>query len=110
MKKIIYLLVLFISTYTQAQLGGAILPGTLTVEGDPVVTQTMNDLVMEAGENDNLSGFETAFDISLIGFVLDDSERLGITIPSEQNCSENGSYKAQTKDQYQLYCWRYFPR
>lgn len=89
MKKIIYLLVLFISSYAQAQLGGAILPGTLTVEGDPIITQTIDDLVVEAGKDDSTFGVETVFDISLIGFVLDDSERLGVTIPSNQNCSEN---------------------
>ena len=90
MKKLIYLYVLLLSTtFGYAQLDGAILPGTLTVEGNPVFIQTINDLVMEAGEDDNIIGFETEFNSSLIGFVLDESTRFGITIPSDQNCSEN---------------------
>ena len=90
MKKTIYICIFLLSTnLTYAQLETAALPGTLNVSGTPNVSQTINDLVSEAGEDDKLTGIETEFDISLIGFVLDESTRLGVTIPSDQNCSEN---------------------
>lgn len=91
MKKIIYLFFLiFSSQLINAQvLDSAILPGTLTVTGVPSISQTLSDLVSEAGKDDNIQGLETEFDVSLVSFVLDSSTRLGITIPSDQNCSEN---------------------
>lgn len=91
MKKNIYIFFIVLScNLCYSQLGDALLPGTLTVNGSPSISQTINDLVTEAGEDDNLNGLETEFNASLVSFVLDSSTRFGIfTIPSDRNCAEN---------------------
>ena len=54
-------------SYSQAQ----ILAGTLNVTGMPSFTQSVNAVVVEAGIDDATVGFESNFDATKIGFVLD---------------------------------------
>tara|TARA_R110002050_G_scaffold116847_2_gene233398 strand:+ start:48628 stop:49227 length:600 start_codon:yes stop_codon:yes gene_type:complete len=70
---------------------GQLLPGTLDVSGLSSVSQDINDLISEAGEDDGSTGFESNFDASLVSFTLDSSTDpvFGFTTTSSQNCSEN---------------------
>ncbi|MEQ9440304.1 MAG: hypothetical protein RIG62_14720 [Cyclobacteriaceae bacterium] len=70
---------------------GQILPGTLDVTGFPSMSQTVEELVKEAGADDNGVGFESTIDATLITFILDSSTDpiTGATVTSSQNCSEN---------------------
>ncbi|MGO4819847.1 MULTISPECIES: hypothetical protein [unclassified Flavobacterium] len=85
MKKIFVLTVLlFLNySYTIAQ----ILPGTLDVSGMPSFIQTVDDVVLEAGADDTTVGFESNFDSTIIGFVLD--PRSFPRISSALNCEAN---------------------
>ena len=69
---------------------GQILPGTLNVTGMPNFTQSLSDVVTEAGQDDKDTGFETDFDATVISFILDPTSApiTGVT-DSEQNCSAN---------------------
>lgn len=70
---------------------GQILPGALDVTGAPLFSQNHADLVSEAGEDDNVAGFESAYDATLLSFILDESTdpTTGVMTTSESNCSEN---------------------
>ncbi|KYG82253.1 hypothetical protein [Roseivirga echinicomitans] len=71
---------------------GQLLPGTLDVSGFPNIVESINDLVMEAGEDANTVGFESNIDASLISFTLDPTVApiLGIPLTSSAlNCSLN---------------------
>ena len=70
---------------------GQLLPGTLDVSGFPSMSQSVADLVTEAGEDDVNYGFESNIDATLITFILDASTDpvFGFTTTSSQNCSEN---------------------
>lgn len=86
MKILYYFTILLIPTFFYAQ----ILPGTLDVIGMPNFTQTISDLTQEAGENDNINGFESDLDATIISFILDPTSLpiIGLTT-SEQNCNIN---------------------
>jgi hypothetical protein len=70
---------------------GQVLPGTLTIEGFPNVSQNVGSLVSEAGEDDGAFGFESNIDASRLAFILDSTTDpiLGIELTSSANCSEN---------------------
>ncbi|NLP59192.1 hypothetical protein [Lutibacter sp. B1] len=87
MKKYTLITIFLINTYLSF---GQILPGTLDVSGFPNISQTINDLVSEAGLDDTSVGFESNFDTNLITFTLDPTILMGITAAStEQNCDAN---------------------
>ncbi|MEQ6122530.1 hypothetical protein [Reichenbachiella sp. MALMAid0571] len=83
----IFIFLFFISQYSFGQL----LPGTLDVTGFPSMSQSINDLVDEAGEDDASYGFESVFDASQISFILDPYTNpiTGFTTSSNQNCTAN---------------------
>lgn len=88
MNRYIYCFLFIVSiVHAKAQ----VLPGTLDVTGVPNMVQTINDLVMEAGEDDNTVGFETVINANEVNFILDPYTNpiTGITTTSEQNCSAN---------------------
>lgn len=68
-------------SYSQAQ----ILAGTLNVTGMPSFTQSVNAVVVEAGVDDATVGFESNFDATKIGFVLDPILLLSSSLLCEQN-------------------------
>lgn len=84
---ILSILMLSVFIQTKAQ----VLPGTLDVTGIPNMVQTINDLVMEAGVDDNTIGFETVINANEVSFTLDPYTNpiTGITTTSEQNCTAN---------------------
>lgn len=85
MKKIFVLTVLLFLNYTFTQ--AQILPGTLDVSGMPRFIQSIDDVVLEAGADDTTVGFESNFDSTLIGFVLDPLSTPPTS--SELNCEAN---------------------
>ncbi|MEH6406579.1 MAG: hypothetical protein V7767_04795 [Leeuwenhoekiella sp.] len=87
MKKIQFIIfVLGFTTAVNAQL----LPGTLDVQGMPNFSQSFTDVIAEAGEDDASLGFETTFNATEIGFVLDPTSLFGTEISNtESNCSAN---------------------
>jgi hypothetical protein len=68
-------------SYSQAQ----ILAGTLNVTGMPSFTQSVNAVVVEAGVDDATVGFESNFDATKIGFVLDPILLVSSSLLCEQN-------------------------
>ncbi|MBN7817693.1 hypothetical protein [Algoriphagus pacificus] len=81
------LLLVLLATISRAQ----ILPGTLNVTGASNITQSINDLIQEAGVDDNESSFESNFDANIVSFILDpllNPLTLDIT-DSEQACTLN---------------------
>lgn len=85
-----YVFYLLFTAY-MGQVKAQVLPGTLDVTGIPNMVQSINDLVMEAGVDDNTVGFETVINANEVNFVLDPYTNpiTGITTTSEQNCSVN---------------------
>jgi hypothetical protein len=82
MKKLIILITcLSLTQITYSQL----LPGTLDVSGMPSFIQSVDDVVMEAGLDDTTVGFESNFDATIIGFVLDPL----LLVNSELMCEAN---------------------
>ena len=68
MKKLLILsLILVLPCYC---IQGQILAGTLDISGMPSFTQNISSVVKEAGKDDASVGFESAYDASKIGFVL----------------------------------------
>mgnify|MGYP003650122762 CR=1 FL=1 len=86
MKTLHFYIFFLIPAFIYAQ----ILPGTLNVIGMPNFTQTISDVTQEAGENDDINGFATDFDATIISFILNPTSlpTIGLTT-SEQNCSAN---------------------
>lgn len=88
MKKFIYTLQLM---WVACALNAQILPGTMNVTGASNITQAIDDLIKEAGVDDNEGTFESSFDANLVSFVLDpllDPLTLGL-IDSEETCTLN---------------------
>lgn len=88
MKKYI---ILFMITMLVGQAKGQVLPGTLDVTGFVNMVQSINDMVTEAGVDDNTVGFETVINANELTFKLDPFTNpvTGFTTSSEQNCSTN---------------------
>ena len=74
-------MILLFHPFVQAQ----ILAGTLDVTGMPSFTQSVNSVVMEAGLDDNAVGFESNFDATKIGFILNPI----LLLSSALLCQEN---------------------
>ena len=87
MRKFQIVIALLCFTAVNAQV---LLPGTLDVQGMPNFSQSITDVVMEAGEDDASLGFETTFNATEIGFVLDPTSIFGVEVSdTETNCSAN---------------------
>lgn len=89
MKRYIFIILLFSTLISSVR--SQVLPGTLDVTGASSITQTIDDLVKEAGEDDNMSSFESEIDANIVSFVLDpllDPLTLGL-IDSEATCRAN---------------------
>ncbi|TVZ27842.1 hypothetical protein JM83_2907 [Gillisia sp. Hel_I_86] len=80
-KLILFIICLSLTQTTYSQL----LPGTLDVSGMPNFIQSIDDVVMEAGLDDTAIGFESNFDATLIGFVLNPQLLLSSEIMCETN-------------------------
>lgn len=89
MKRYIFI-ILFLSALV-SNVRSQVLPGTLDVTGASSITQTIDDLVKEAGIDDNVVSFESEIDANIVSFVLDpllDPLTLGL-IDSEETCRAN---------------------
>ena len=64
---------------------GQLLPGSLYGTAGPSYSQTLGDLVSEAGENDSTIGYESGASEVLISFYLDP----GTLTTEAQNCTAN---------------------
>ena len=96
MKKYSILSVLVLnSLFSFAQIVETLLPGTLNVTGLSSMSQTIDDLIQEAGVDDNTVGFESN-DYVYLSFVLDPTTTTDpsggddiIVSDSETNCTAN---------------------
>ena len=94
MKKYSILSVLLLSSlFSFAQIPETVLPGTLDVTGLSSMSQTIDDLIQEAGVDDNTEGFES-IDYVYLSFILDPTIQTTpvgdiILSDSERNCTAN---------------------
>ncbi|WP_339919832.1 hypothetical protein [uncultured Flavobacterium sp.] len=93
MKNLLIFLIVFSLSYSsiaQVTVPTDLRPGTLDVTGFPSFSQSVTNAVSEAGQNDNINGFESD-EFTYIGFVLDPTTIpiLGTAVTSEQNCTAN---------------------
>ncbi|TDE05913.1 hypothetical protein [Flavobacterium sandaracinum] len=83
MRKLCIITVSFLLSFSCSQ--AQILAGTLNVTGMPSFTQSVNAVVVEAGLDDTTVGFESNFDATKIGFVLNPI----LLLPSSLVCEQN---------------------